>query len=104
MCPQYLNNIKSGKVIFKPSQHHPCYPCHPGNAPQDQVPGLKQHATKNPKFKGLLSAMHDLIESSKNEMEDDGINGTKDAQNKESDTDTDAASSVFFASLGLSKE
>jgi hypothetical protein len=38
------------------SQHPPCYPCHPGNALQDQVPGLKQHATKNPEFKALLSA------------------------------------------------
>jgi hypothetical protein len=48
--------------------------------------------------------MHDLIELRNNKMEDDGIDGTQDAQNKESDTDTDAASSVFFASLGLSKE
>ncbi len=65
---------------------------------------MKQHATKNPKFKALLSAMHELIESSNNKMEDDSIDGTEDAQNKESDTDADAASSVFFASLGLSKE
>jgi hypothetical protein len=48
--------------------------------------------------------MHDLIESSNNEMEDDGVDGTQDAQNIEFDTDTDAASSVFFTSLGLSKE
>jgi hypothetical protein len=48
--------------------------------------------------------MHGLIESSHNETEDNGIDGAQDAQNKESDTDADAASSVFFASLGLSKE
>jgi hypothetical protein len=87
-----------------PTQHCPCYPCHPGNAPQDWVPGLKQHATKNPKFKILLSAMHDLIELSNNDAKDDGIDNAQDAQNKESDTYADAASSVFFASLWLSKE
>jgi hypothetical protein len=48
--------------------------------------------------------MHDFIELSNNKMEDDGIDGAQDAQNKESDTNADAASSVFFASLGLSKE
>jgi hypothetical protein len=36
--------------------------------------------------------------------EDDSIDSAQDAQNKESDTDADAASSVFFESLGLSKE
>jgi hypothetical protein len=48
--------------------------------------------------------MHNLIELSDNKTEDDGIDGAQDAQNKESDTDADAASSVFFVSLGLSKE
>jgi hypothetical protein len=95
MCHQHLDNIKTGKVVLKPFQHCPCYPCRPGNAPQDQVPGLKQHATKNPKFKALLSAMHDLIKSSNNKMEDDGVDGTQDAQNKESDTNTNAASSFI---------
>jgi hypothetical protein len=47
--------------------------------------------------------MHDLIESSNNETEDDGIDGAQDTQNKESNTDADADSSVFFDSLGLSK-
>jgi hypothetical protein len=40
---------------------------------------MKQHATKNPKFKALLSAMHDLIELSNNEAEDDGIDGAQDS-------------------------
>jgi hypothetical protein len=104
MCPQYIDDIKTGKVVLKPFQHCPCYPCCPCNAPQDQVPGLKQHATKNPKFKALLSAMHGLIESSHNETEDNGIDGAQDAQNKESDTNANDASSVYVASLGLSKE
>jgi hypothetical protein len=39
--------------------------------------------------------MHDLIKSSNNKMEDDGVDGTQDAQNKESDTNTNAASSFI---------
>ncbi len=35
MGPQYLDDIKTGKVVLKPSQRCPCYPHHPGNAPQD---------------------------------------------------------------------
>jgi hypothetical protein len=104
MCSQYLANIKTSKVIFKSFQHHPCYPCCPGNAPQDQVPGLKQHRTNNPKFKALLSAMHGLIKLSNSKMENDGIDGAQDAQNNQSGTNANTASSVFFASLGLSKE
>jgi hypothetical protein len=48
--------------------------------------------------------MHDLIESSDNKAKADGIDGAQDAKKKESDTDTVAASSIFIASLGLSKE
>jgi hypothetical protein len=48
--------------------------------------------------------MHDLVELSNNKAKDDGNDGAQDAQNKEWGTDADAASSVFFVSLGLSKE
>ena len=112
MCPQYLDDIKTGKVV-RPPFRRSCLPCRPpGKGPKggNEPPGgaTKAHLKdKDRKFRALLSKMADLMESSDDESDEDQENDNNadaDDQADGADDEVEDASSAFFSSLGLSKE
>jgi hypothetical protein len=112
MCPQYLDDIKTGKVV-RPPFRCSCLPCRsPGKGPKgsNEPPGGATKAPfkdKNHKICALLSKMSNLLESSDGESDEDQENDNNaDADNQTNDADDEVkdASSAFFFSLGLSKE
>jgi hypothetical protein len=113
MCPQYLDDIKMGKVVRLPFRRSrlPCRP--PGRkGPKggNESPGRATKANlkdKDHKFHALLSKMADLMES----RDDDSDENQENENDVEADDQADCAddevkdaSSAFFSSLGLSKE
>jgi hypothetical protein len=112
MCPQYLDDIKMGKVV-RPPFCHSCFPRRPpGKGPKggNEPPGGATKAPfkdKNHKFRALLSKMSNLLESSddeSNEDQENDNNADADDQTNDADVEVEDASSAFFSSLGLSKE
>jgi hypothetical protein len=107
MCPQYIEDIKNGKIAPKPFIRHSCYHCHPGNLPQDQPQQekqlQKQHDGKSPKFKAFLSAMSYFMADSKSEDKNKGTNKGNKTEIFDDNNNANDATLAFFASLRLSK-
>jgi hypothetical protein len=113
MCPQYLDDIKTGKVV-RPPFRRSRLPRRPpgGKGPKggNEPPGgaTKAHLKdKDHKFRALLSKMANLMESSddkSNENQENDNDAEADDQTDGADDEVEDASSAFFSSLGLSKE
>jgi hypothetical protein len=109
MCPQYIDDIKTGKVV-RPPFRRSCLPCHPpgkgpkgGNKPPGGAPKAP-YKEKNHKICTLLSKMSDLLESSDNGSDEDHENDNNadaDVQHNDADEEVKGASSAFFSSLLL---
>jgi len=112
MCPQYIDDIKTGKVVRPPFRRSRLPRRPPGKGPKggNEPPGGAPKASykeKHHKFRALLSKMSNLLESSddgSDEDHDNDNNAGGEDQHDDADDDVDGASSAFFSSLGLSKE
>jgi hypothetical protein len=112
MCPQYLDDIKTGKVVRPPFRRNRLPRRPPGKGPKGthEPPGGPTKAPfkdKNHKFRALLSKMSELMESSDDESDEEqenDVNADVDDQNDDADDEVEDVSSAFFSSLGLSKE
>ena len=112
MCPQYLEDIKTGKVVRPPFRRNrlPRRPPGKGLKSPNDPPGGPNKANlkeKNQKFRALLSKMSDLMESSDEESDEEqenNANADDDDQTDDANDDIEDVSSAFFSSLGLSKE
>jgi hypothetical protein len=112
MCPQYIDDIKTGKVVRPPFRRSRLPRRPPGKGPKggNEPPGGAPKASykeKHHKFRALLSKMSNLLESSddgSDEDHDNDNNAGGEDQHDYADDNVDGASSAFFSSLGLSKE